>query len=199
VLAARAEAWFDAEKIPSHARHLVHTIDMRYAGQNYELPITVPAAAVVAATSRARREGDPSFVAADGKTATTSDGSAPLKALADAFAAAHQQLYGFTASDEPVQLVTFRVEASAIVPKATFAAHRDAGPDPAKAIAGHRKIWLPEAGGFAECPIYDRSGLQAGNEIPGPAVIEQMDATTVVLPGMTARVEPYLNLILEAG
>ena len=59
-------------------------------------------------------------------------------------------------------------------------------------------MWLPEAGGFVVCPIYDRDELQPGNRIAGPAIVEQMDATTLVLPGMTARVDPYLNLILEA-
>jgi N-methylhydantoinase A len=58
---------------------------------------------------------------------------------------------------------------------------------------------MPEAGGFVACPVYDRDRLRAGNRIAGPAIIEQMDATTVVLPAMTARVEPYLNLILEAA
>ena len=47
--------------------------------------------------------------------------------------------------------------------------------------------------------MYDRDKLQAGNRIAGPAIIEQMDATTVVLPDMVARVEPYLNLILEVA
>jgi N-methylhydantoinase A len=57
---------------------------------------------------------------------------------------------------------------------------------------------LPEAGGFVSCTVYDRALLQAGNRVDGPAVIEQMDATTLVLPGIVARVEPYLNLVLEA-
>ena len=48
------------------------------------------------------------------------------------------------------------------------------------------------------CPVYDRDRLHAGNRIVGPAIVEQMDATTVVLPGMETRVEPYMNLILEA-
>ena len=68
-----------------------------------------------------------------------------------------------------------------------------------RAIVGQREVWLPEAGGFVACPVYDRDRLDAGNRIAGPAIVEQMDATTVVLPGMTARVEPYLNLILEAA
>ena len=165
-LTARAEAWFDAEGIEPASRRIVRTVDMRYAGQNYELPIALQ------------------------------DGAGSLGV---AFAAAHRRLYGFAADDEPVQLVTFRLEASAIVPKATFAAQPYAGPDAAEAITGHRPVWLAETNGFVDCPTYDRSRLRAGNEIAGPAVIEQMDATTIVLPGMTARVEPYLNLILEAA
>ncbi len=49
------------------------------------------------------------------------------------------------------------------------------------------------------CPIYDRDRLDAGNRIVGPAIVEQMDTTTIILPGMTARVEPYLNMVLEAS
>ena len=162
-LSARAEAWFDAERIPPDARRVVRTVDMRYAGQNYELPIAV-----------------------DGVD------------LAEAFTLAHRRLYGFAAEDEPIQLVTFRLEAFAIVPKATFAAHPDGGVDASGAIIGERRVWLPEAGGFELSPIYDRSRLRAGNRFRGPAIVEQMDATTVVLPGMTAYVEPYLNLVLEA-
>ena len=170
VLAARAEAWFEAEGIAADARRIVRSVDMRYAGQNYELPIPVGPA-----------------------------GGDLVDDLAAAFAAAHRLAYGFAAEDEPVQLVTFRLETSALVPKARFVAQQDAGPDAGGAVIGRRSVWLPEAGGLVECPIYDRALLHAGNRIAGPAVVEQMDATTVVLPGMIARVEPYLNLILEAA
>ena len=118
--------------------------------------------------------------------------------LTHRFTEAHRRLYGFAAEDEPIQLVTFRVEASAIVPKATFVAEGDAGPDATAAIIGTRSVWLPESGGATDCPVYDRARLHAGNRFKGPAIIEQMDATTVVLPGWTARVEPFRNLILEA-
>jgi N-methylhydantoinase A len=60
-------------------------------------------------------------------------------------------------------------------------------------------VWLPEAGVVVACPVYDRERLRAGNRFAGPAIVEPMDATTVVLPAMAARVEPYLNLILEAA
>ncbi len=143
---------------------------MRYAGQNYELAVPVPDGPV---------------------TATT------LETLATGFADAHRQRYGFIAEDEAVQLVTFRIEATGIVGKASLPAHALAGEDPSRALMGHRPVWLAEAAGRVPCPVYDRARLQAGNRFDGPAIVEQMDATTVVLPGMTARVDPSLNLILE--
>jgi N-methylhydantoinase A len=199
VLSARAEAWFDSEGIAPDARRIVRTVDMRYAGQNYELPIALPVSPVVHGVPVVVGEGPPST--SDGADAANaaSTPAATLRPLADTFAAAHRRLYGFAADGEPVQLVTFRVEASAIVPKAAFTAAADHGPGAREAIIGHRQIWLPEAGGFVDCPIYDRTLLRSGNRFIGPAIVEQMDATTVVLPGMTARVEPYLNLILEAA
>ena len=74
-----------------------------------------------------------------------------------------------------------------------------AGPDAGAAIAGERSLWLPETGGTATVPVYDRERLLPGNRLTGPAIVEQMDSTTVVLPGMTARVDAYDNLILEAA
>ena len=79
---------------------------MRYAGQNYELPIPL------GRPPRRWRQLD-----------CLPPPSPP-----------HRRLYGFAAEDEPIQLVTFRVEASAIVPKATFARASDAGPDASGAI-----------------------------------------------------------------
>ncbi len=169
-LSAQADAWFAAEHIAPAQRCIVRTVDMRYAGQNYELPIALRDAAISPAT---------------------------LTALADDFSASHQRLYGFVAEDEPVQLVTFRLEASGLVTKARFAAKPDAGPDASGAVMASRDVFLPEAGGLVSCPVYDRDRLRPGNRIVGPAIIEQMDATTLLLPDMVARVEPYLNLILE--
>jgi N-methylhydantoinase A len=171
-LATRAGAWFAEEGISPPAQRMTRTVDMRYAGQNYELPVPLPEGPVTKAT---------------------------LDALAEGFAAAHKRMYGFVAEGETVQLVTFRIEAAGVVRKASFSPHADAGADASGALMGRREVWLPEAGGFVSCPVYDREKLQAGNRISGPAVVEQMDATTLVLPGMSGRVEPYMNLILEAA
>ena len=171
-LEAQAAGWFEEEGIAPDARHLNRTVDMRYAGQNYELPVPVPLSRLGAGT---------------------------LAALGEGFAAAHRQMYGFVAEEEPVQLVTFRIEATGLVRKAAFRARPIGGVDPAAALGGRREVWLPESGGFVAVPIYQRDRLLPGNRIAGPAIVEQMDATTVILPGQAARVDAYDNLILEAA
>ncbi len=169
-LQEQADHWFTEEGVASADRRLKRTADLRYHGQNYELAIDVPDGPITPAT---------------------------ITALAEGFAAAHKRLYGFVAEGEAVQLVTYRVEAVGLVPKAAFRPEPDDGPDASHAIIGSREVWFPEAGGFVACPIYDRDKLKSGNRFAGPAIVEQMDSTTVLLPDMTATVEPYLNLILE--
>jgi N-methylhydantoinase A len=171
-LRAQADAWFEEEHIAPADRQISCTVDMRYAGQNYELAIALPDAEA---------------------------GTATLDLLADGFAAAHRRMYGFVAEGETVQLVTFRLEAAGLVRKARFQPQPDQGPDASAAVIGERQVWLAEAGGFVTCPVYDREKLFCGNRIEGPAIVEQMDTTTVILPGMRARIEPYLNMILEAA
>jgi N-methylhydantoinase A len=126
-----------------------------------------------------------------------SDG-ATMATLTALFAEAHRQRYGFATDEDPVEIVTLRLEANGVVRKAVLEAHPEAGPDASGAIAQHRDVWLAETKGFVSTPIYARERLRPGNRFAGPAIVEQMDATTLVPPGMTARVDRWLNLILEA-
>jgi N-methylhydantoinase A len=169
-LTQRAEAWFAHELIAPDARRLTRTIDMRYAGQNYELAVPLPDGPITKAT---------------------------LDILARGFADAHKRMYGFLADGEAVQLVTFRIEATGLVSKAVLEKRPLAGDDASGAIRERRDVWFAESRDFISCPVYDRERLQPGNRFVGPAIVEQMDTTTVVLPGMTASVDAYLNLILE--
>ena len=86
--------------------------DMRYAGQNYELPVALPEGPIDAAS---------------------------LDALAAGFEDAHRREYGFVAEGEPIQLVTFRAEATGRVAKAAFAPQPETGPDPSAAQVGGRQ------------------------------------------------------------
>src|SRR5579884_324167 len=87
----RCDEWFSEEGIAADARRIALSVDMRYAGQNYELSVPLGDGPVTAAA---------------------------LDALAEGFAATHRRLYGFVADGEPIQLVTFRAEAIGIVRKA---------------------------------------------------------------------------------
>jgi N-methylhydantoinase A len=171
-LEARATDWFAAEGIVREAQQLRRFVDMRYAGQNYELQVPLPEGEICAAS---------------------------LSILGEGFRRAHARLYGFAPEDEAIQLATFRVEAAAIVPKAAFPAMGDAGPDASNAVLGTRDVFFRRSGTFLSCALYARERLKAGNIVAGPAIIAQMDATTLIPPGMTARVERHLNLVLEGA
>lgn len=169
-LEAQADDWFDHDDIASERRLLTRSADLRYLGQNYELTVSVPAGAISAKT---------------------------LDHLRVEFERAHQQRFGFVADGEAVQLVTIRVQATGLVKKAEFREFSANDENAQAAIVDHRQVYMPESGGFVDTPVYSRDLLKAGNAFEGPAIIEQMDATTVVLPGMTAKVDGYLNIILE--
>ena len=61
-----------------------------------------------------------------------------------------------------------------------------------------RKVYFDDAGGFVDCPVYERNGLSPGDVLQGPAIVEQMDATTVIPPDFRARVDEFSNLLLHA-
>src|SRR5262245_58242455 len=176
-LARRADEWFDGEGIAPEARSMVRTVDMRYAGQNYELPVAWPAGAL---------------------------GFGLRAELIAGFERAHEQMYGYTVAEEPVQAVTFRLAASSAArgparpSVATAASRRGWARAQGSAIIGSRDVWLPEVGKRVAVPVWDRARLEPGDRLEGPAIVEQMDATTLLLPAQTAAVDPHLNLVVEA-
>ncbi|WP_439495223.1 hydantoinase/oxoprolinase family protein [Bosea sp. (in: a-proteobacteria)] len=169
-LELRAAEWFEQEAIAAERRSVIRSIDMRYGGQGYELTVPCPSGAIDAAA---------------------------IAGLRADFERAHKQVYGYIAAEEPVQVTTLRVEAVGLVPKVDLKPQAPATGPAEAAIVDRREVWLPEAGGFTLCPIYDRQQLGPGHRVPGPAILDQMDSTTLVLPGQTATVDAYLNLIIE--
>jgi N-methylhydantoinase A len=57
-------------------------------------------------------------------------------------------------------------------------------------------VWLPERGGFAEVPVYDRYMLARGAELAGPAIVEERESTLVVGEAPSIRVDDLLNLVV---
>ncbi|WP_249208537.1 hydantoinase/oxoprolinase family protein [Acetobacter okinawensis] len=167
----QATDWFEREGIALSDRAVSRSLDVRYLGQAFELTVEAPAGVV-----------DEAFV-----------GEARRR-----FEVVHQQMYGFVSPEEPIRVVAVRLEAIGAVPRAALVPDMTETDSPVEdAIIGERAVWLPETGSFTPCTIYERDKLLYGHCIAGPAIIEQMDSTTFLLPGQIARVDGYLNLLIE--
>ncbi|NJO36037.1 MAG: hypothetical protein HC869_26170, partial [Rhodospirillales bacterium] len=62
---------------------------------------------------------------------------------------------------------------------------------------GARKAWFPEAGGYTDTTVLCRQTLAERGRIDGPAIVEDSDSTTVILPGAVARISPTGSIIID--
>ena len=114
--------------------------------------------------------------------------------LRDAFTAVYERLYSFSSKDT-VQIVNFGLSALGDIVYPVIVKDQYAGEDPSAAIIGSRRVY--EGGGqFADYTLYDRDKLRNGTVVQGPAVIEQMDSTTIVLSNQKATVDEFLNMMI---
>jgi N-methylhydantoinase A len=96
-----------------------------------------------------------------------------------------------------VQVVTLRQ--SVVVPRALI----DIKPSAAPAVSvdpipvTRREVWF-ESAGMVSTPVYDRSALAPGTTFEGPAIVVQMDATTLIPPQHRVHVDGFTHLIVEA-
>jgi N-methylhydantoinase A len=113
-------------------------------------------------------------------------------AVERAFAAAHKSLYGFTL-DSAIELVTLRVEATGRMPEPPR-------PTLGKGTGARMRGQFPVhfESGVAQVPLFDRASLGAGDTLAGPAIVAQLDATTLVLPGWTGEVHPSGAILLSS-
>jgi N-methylhydantoinase A len=119
-----------------------------------------------------------------------------LRQLVPAFQRTHETAYGYSAPEVPIQLVCFRVVARASSARPPGLGPRLSDDDVRGAVQGARRVYFDQIGDFTECPIYARTRLAPGHRVSGPAIIEQMDATTMILPDQEALVDAQANLII---
>jgi N-methylhydantoinase A len=152
------------------AVRVVHALDMNYAGQTHTVTVDLP---------------------------LSPDGSGPLtqSSIAAAFDSAYSTTYGRLLSGVPVRVLNLRSAVIGMRPKINLLSLAPA-PDARITLRERRPIWF---GGWTDAAVYDRLSLPVGAEIQGPAVLEQPDATILVEPGQTGRVDRFGNLILEAA
>ena len=166
---AEGEARLARDGVPLADRRMVRSADLRYHGQSFELPVTVPPGPLT---------------------------EADVARVRDEFHAMHERAYGYAAPDDAVELVNVRLAAIGVTPKPRRAPLPEGGPSSDAARKGRREIWFAETGGFRPTLVLDRGKLLRGNVVDGPAIIEEADASTLVHPGWTATVDVHGNLVL---
>ena len=172
-LEARALEQLERDGIARAEVTLLRHADCRYAGQGYELRTECGAGAL-----------DAGFVGS----------------LQQAFHAAHQREYGRHFPGKDVELVNLRVVGVGRIPELKPRGIAQSGEQPdAVATEGVRQVVFESAGKpvVHESRVYRRTALKAGNRITGPAIVQQMDTTTVIPPGVSALVDACGNLIIR--
>src|SRR5262249_38118726 len=149
------------------AVEIQRALDMRYAGQGYE--ITMPCSA----------------------------GVTDLGALRRAFDEQHKTMFGHSAPEEPVEIVSYRVRGVGRVPPVEMPRFKKSSAALADALRETRRARFDGKG--IECPVYQREQLDVGLAVPGPAILDQFACTTVISPGQRARVDEWRNLIVTEG
>jgi N-methylhydantoinase A len=124
------------------------------------------------------------------------DPQAPERSI-EAFHELHRNRYGFADGTRPVEIVNVRLRI--IAASELYEPERRtlvAGNGSAACIA-EREIWFE--GGFRPTRIYKRELLKPGDAIPGPAMITEYTAATLLPPGCATRVDELGNLVLDMG
>jgi N-methylhydantoinase A len=160
---AQVMAELAAEGVAPADQELRVEIDIRYAGQAFEVPLYSPQGSTIAD-------------------------------LTARFDAEHKRLFTFNLS-VPQELVNIRVVAlgKAANVEAERIAKGDSNPIAAK-LRDH-EVWMD--GAARPAVIYDRSKLRAGDVIPGPAIVTEMDSTTLIHLGHNALVDDFGNLLIN--
>ncbi|MGG1219931.1 hydantoinase/oxoprolinase family protein [Priestia endophytica] len=159
------------ENVHPSKRSFSLDIDVRFVGQNYELSVPVQWEEL------------------------TSDG---VQHIISRFHKIHEKNYGYSDKEGKIEFVNYRVTAFGELPKAPLVKANQEDNRLVEAVS-HRDVYFSEVNkpGYYKTGIYNRSDLNAGNRIQGPAIIEQMDTTILILPSQSAVIDPYQNLIIN--
>lgn len=119
-------------------------------------------------------------------------------AIARAFHAEHNRLYGYSLEQEntPVEIINVRVQAVGLTDKPSYRKELWAGADASAALKGERSIFIPETRKFSSIPLFDGHRMHFGNRIQGPAMIEQETTAIFVSAAFDCVVDAYGSFAL---
>jgi N-methylhydantoinase A len=122
-----------------------------------------------------------------------------VEALCTQFDKLYDSLYGKGSAYTPSgRFVTaFMVDGISKIPKPTLSKHESKGADASRALKGKREVFFRVYNEYRPTNIYEYAKLEAGNLIPGPAIIEATQTTIVIPPERKATADEYLNVIIK--
>ena len=124
-------------------------------------------------------------------------GRAGRRAVFEAFHREHEKLYSYRHRDRAVEIVNIRLKTVGVTEKIKFEKNRERKCPPKNAAIKTQTLRVK--GRPHQAVVYDRSRLEAGTKVTGPALVIDPESTAYLPPGYTARVDPFLNLIIEKG
>jgi len=163
----RAAVSLIADGIPAERHEVIYQADVRYAGQAFQITM--------------------SFTAAD----LLEQG---LALLTERFDREHEQLFTFALGQDH-ELVMIRAIVRAPARQIAEVTIGQADADLQDCRVHDTKFYYE--GAWHDAVIYDRARMHAGLLVPGPAIVGEMDSTTVILPGYEARVDEIGNLLIN--
>ena len=106
----------------------------------------------------------------------------------------HEQLFTFALSADK-ELVNLRAVVQGEATRVQAPTLERGGSDPAAAAIGKQEMFVADSD--RQATIYDRAKLQSGNVIDGPAIVTEMDSTSVILPGHAGSVDDFGNILIR--
>jgi N-methylhydantoinase A len=174
-LHGQAAAALATEGFSADEQRFARSADLRYYGQAFEVRVPVADSELDAAGA--------DRVAAD-------------------FHDAHRALYGYdfrADADQHAEWVNLRVSGIGPIRRPELRQLPPGDGDAARARTGHRPVCFDADHGYVDTAIYDRARLAPGDDVPGPAIVEEYGATLPLHPGFVARVDGYGNLLVSAA
>jgi N-methylhydantoinase A len=156
-------ARLQAEGVPEDRMSFQRTIAMRYLGQWRSLAVEIP------------------------------EGPVDIAALVASFHSEHEREFAYAREDDaPVEIYQLALRAVGVTPKPELTRHEPESDAQLPEPVARRPVHFDEDDDALDTPVFDRDTLRAGTRLDGPAIVQQLDSTVVVPPGVTAEVDPHL-------
>ena len=160
------------EGILPEKMHFQREVEARYVGQSHEIPIPWPAGPLSRST---------------------------VDAVIAGFHQEHERAYGHGYPAESVEFVNFQVTATGLLTRPKLRELPGRSIDPEDARREVRPVFFAETQDLQQTAVYDRYRLSPGHTFPGPAIVEEIDSTSLIHPGFQAQVDRFGNLLVTAA